>query len=52
MIRRASPDDILRWPDGSRCYRHELHEFAWKSDDYEVITPDSPEYDLIVEEDV
>lgn len=43
-IRPAGQEDILRWPDGSWCYRHELPEMGHKSDDYEVITEDSPEY--------
>jgi hypothetical protein len=48
-IKPASPDDIIRWPDGSWCYRHELHEYTWMGDDYEVLTPEHPEYDLITE---
>lgn len=36
-IRPIKPDDILLWPDGTWCYRHDLHEMGHKSDDYEVI---------------
>ena len=50
MIRKASLNDIVRWPDGTVCLRCDLHEYAWKSDDYEVITEESPEYNFLVEE--
>ncbi len=50
MIRKASPNDIIRWPDGTVCVRRDLPEYAWKSDDYEVITEESPEYNFLVEE--
>ena len=49
MIKAASPDDIIRWPDGSTCMRFDLHEYGWKSDDYEVITEDNPEYEILIE---
>lgn len=44
-IKPASPDDILRWPDGTWCYRSELWGMQHMSDDYEVITQDHPEYE-------
>lgn len=44
-IKPASPDDILRWPDGTWCYRSELWGMQHMSDDYEVITQDNPEYE-------
>lgn len=50
MIRKASTNDIIRWPDGTVCLRRDLHEYAWKSDDYEVITEESPEYETLLEE--
>lgn len=49
-IKRANQEDILRWPDGFWCYRYELPEMDHKSDDFEVITEESPEYELIAEE--
>lgn len=51
-IRPASPDDILRWPDGSWCLRsdHCDHADRWRGDDFEVLTPEHPEYNLILEE--
>jgi hypothetical protein len=52
QIRRVSPDDIIRWPDGTICARQELHEYAWMSDDYEVIPADSPEWVKTMEREV
>lgn len=49
QIRPASPDDIIRWPDGTICARQELHEYGWMSDDYEVIVAGTPEWELIME---
>lgn len=34
MIQAISQEDILEWPDGTWCFRYELHEMAHKSDDY------------------
>lgn len=41
MTSALHSDDILRWPDGSWCYRYELPEMAHKSDDYEVLSAGS-----------
>ena len=30
-------EDIILWPDGTWCYRHELAEYGWLSDDYIVL---------------
>jgi hypothetical protein len=30
------PNDVCIWPDGTRCYREDLHEYGWMSDDYET----------------
>ena len=30
-------DDLVFWPDGSWCWRHELPEMTHMSDDYEVV---------------
>jgi len=32
-----SSEDIMRWPDGTWCYRYELDEMSHMSDDYEII---------------
>ena len=37
----SDQDDIIVWADGTWCYRYELHEFTWMSDDYTVIAFDS-----------
>lgn len=46
-IRPANPEDILRWPDGTTCYRYELQFFQHLSDDYEVIPLESPEHEIL-----
>ena len=33
----SHPDDILIWPDGSSCFRSELHQMTHLSDDYVVL---------------
>ena len=30
-------EDVFLWPDGTWCYRHELLEYGWLSDDYIVL---------------
>ena len=30
-------EDVLLWSDGTWCYRHELLEYGWMSDDYTVL---------------
>lgn len=47
-LRPAAGNDVVRWPDGTWCYRDDLPEYTWMSDDYEVIPHESPEWDLIV----
>lgn len=44
------PDDIIRWPDGTMCFRDELAEFSHKSDDYEVVHLGTPAYEAALEE--
>ena len=48
-VKLASRDDILRWPDGTTCYRWEWErgDYAFMSDDFEVITEESPEYQVL-----
>jgi len=38
-------DDILEWPDGTWCYRHELSDMQWMSDDYTTIPVGSERWD-------
>lgn len=44
------PDDIFVWADGSWCYRCELWEMDYKSDDFCVIYIDTPEHKAFLEE--
>lgn len=41
-------EDVLVWPDGIWCYRHELSEMNHKSDDYVVLSFDSEEWILFL----
>lgn len=41
----TDPEDVIRWPDGTWCYRHELAEFSHMSDDYEVLAAGTPRYE-------
>jgi len=43
-ILTANMEDLFLWPDGSSCYRYELHEMSFKSDDFVVLKFGSPEY--------
>lgn len=45
MFQPLSPDDIVVWPDDSWCFRSELEEYTWKSDDYRWILISDSEYD-------
>lgn len=44
-IRPIDNEDLLLWPCGTWCYRHELPEMTHKSDDYEVIPFGTARYD-------
>ena len=37
-------EDIFVWPCGTWCYRYQAWEMDYKSDDYEVLHFDTPEY--------
>ncbi len=41
---------IYVWPDGTWCYKDELTEYDWKSDDYIKMTVDNDE--TVIEEAV
>ena len=47
-MRLAAGNDVCRWPDGTWCYREDLDEYRYMSDDYEVVAHESPEWELIV----
>jgi hypothetical protein len=35
--RSTDTEDVLLWPDGTWCFRDELREYGFMSDDYEVL---------------
>lgn len=43
-IKPISEDDIIVWPDGTWCYRRDLDDYGWMSDDYIVFPVDSAEW--------
>lgn len=43
-------EDIWLWPDNEWCYRHEQPEMNHKSDDYQILKFDSPEYNKLLDE--
>lgn len=47
---KRHPDDIIVWPDKVWCYRCELWEMDFKSDDFCVIYVGTAEYKAFVEE--
>ena len=38
------PDDVISWCDGTWCNRDELPGYSWMSDDYNVISVETPEW--------
>lgn len=40
-------EDILEWADGTTCFRHELSQMTYMSDDYKVIKFGTPEHDQL-----
>lgn len=41
---QRNSDDVFLWPDDSWCYRYELSEYSFKSDDYEVVYSLTPKW--------
>ena len=45
---------IIVWPDGTWCYLEDVHDFSWKSDDFQRVhlpeEMDSDEIDFVVEQ--
>ena len=49
----VSGDDIFLWPCGARCFKHDAHNFDWKSDDYELLAVESDEWnDFLARQEV
>ena len=49
-IRKRSGDDLVVWPDGTTCFYSELSGFNHKSDDFQILTEGSPEWELVAQE--
>lgn len=47
IIKAADHEDIIMWPDGSWCYREQLSEYNYMSDDYRIIPFDSIEWNAV-----
>ncbi len=44
------PACIIVWPDDDRCWGDEIHEYDWKSDDYEILFPNTPKHTAMMKE--
>jgi hypothetical protein len=49
QILTAHSDDIIEWPDGTLCYRHELGEMNHMSDDYTVVPVETERWAALIE---
>ena len=43
-------EDVILWPDGTWCYRHELVEYGHMSDDYTVLEYGTVRWDSFLRE--
>lgn len=43
-------EDLIVWPNNTWCFRYELEEYSYMSDDYYVIKFDSREYSEFLNE--
>lgn len=43
-----SNEDVIVWADGTWCYRYELHEMNYMSDDYRVLQYASGDWSLFL----
>lgn len=41
-------DDLIVWVDGTQCFRSEVAEYTYMSDDYEVVSFGSVRYNQLV----
>lgn len=44
---RTDHEDIILWACGTWCYRYELHEMSYMSDDYQEIKFGTKEHEAI-----
>lgn len=47
----GDPSDLILWPDGTWCFKSELHEYSHMSDDYVVYPLMSDEWAAFFGED-
>ncbi len=40
----GDPEDLVLWPDGTCCYREDVAQYRWMSDDYEIISVTAENY--------
>lgn len=50
-IKPIHPDDLIVWPDGTRCTRAELDEMRHRSDDFELIPAGSAKWEELMKEE-
>lgn len=43
-----SSEDLIVWADESWCYREDLHQFGWKSDDHHVLYVGTTQWDAFM----
>lgn len=46
---KFSLEDIFLWPDETWCYRSEIQEMNHMSDDFKILSVDSPEYNELID---
>lgn len=46
-IQPISKEDIMLWSDGTWCYREDLPEYQYMSDDFYVVSVSDPMYEDI-----
>ena len=49
-MRRIDPYDLVRWPNGAVQFVKQLTKAQIYDGQYDVVTQESPEYDLLVAE--
>lgn len=52
QVLNPQPDDILEWPDGTVCYRHQLPDMSHMSDDFTVVPVETERWAALVEGDM
>ena len=50
QVQPASPDDLIVWPDGTYCFRHDLAEYTFMGDDRRTVAFGSAEWERMSED--